>query len=377
MLRRLLALLGKEYRQIFQDLPILFILVYAFTGALYVAGHAMSMEVRNYPLAVLDLTRSPLSRDLVERLRAPAFKIVRHADSDAELVRLLDTGQASAALVIPPDFDRLAREGTARVQLISDGTLSMAATIAAAQIAAIAASYAHELLVGAGIATERDLARLPQIELRPRIAFNANLTTSWFTSLLELLNITTMVSALLTASAMVREKEYGTLDQLMVSPLRPAELFIAKILPTVSLILLLSCVGLYGVIRGVFETPIRGSVPFFLAVSAFYVFSAASLGLAIAVMARNVAQAMLMLLLFLFPMMFLSGAHTPPESMAPLMAWLSLLSPMRYYIDFGYQVLFKGNGLAEVWPDILGILAVGCLFFAFAIVQFRRLLRGG
>lgn len=205
--------------------------------------------------------------------------------------------------------------------------------------------------------------------------FNPNLTTAWFSSILELLNITTMVSMLLTAAAMVREKEHGTLDQLMMSPLRPAELFIAKLIPTVTLVPLFSLLALFGVVQGVFQTPIRGSVAFFYPVSVIYVFTTASLGMMIAVLTRNIAQAMLLLLLIMYPMLFLSGAFTPPESMAPWMQYASLLSPMRHYIDFGYQVLFKGNGILDVWHDILGILALGSVMFGFAVQRFRQLLR--
>jgi len=154
--------------------------------------------------------------------------------------------------------------------------------------------------------------------------------------------------------------------------LRPAELFVAKIVPTVVMVLLFSLLALFGVIKGVFDTPIRGSILLFYSVSVVYVFAAASLGLAIAVLARNIAQATMMLLLILFPMMFLSGAFTPPESMAPWMQYASLISPLRYYIDFGYQVLFKGNGLAEVWPDIVGIFVVGAVMFSFAVWRFRQ-----
>lgn len=184
----------------------------------------------------------------------------------------------------------------------------------------------------------------------------------------------TMISMLLTAAAMVREKEQGTLEQLLVSPLRPAELFAAKIIPTVVVILLLSPLSLFGIVGGVFGTPLRGSVLFFYAVSVLYIASVASLGLYIAMLARNLAQAMMMLFLILFPMLFLSGATTPPESIAPWMRYATLISPMRYYIDFGYQVLFKGNGLAYVWHDILGMLVLGGLMFGFSVARFRRLL---
>ncbi|MGE3508964.1 MAG: ABC transporter permease [Vicinamibacterales bacterium] len=373
MARRLRAMVAKELRQLLRDLPIVFILLWAFSAAIYMAGHAISMEIRNYPVVVLDFAQSVHSRELVSRLRPPYFKIVDQVTSDAAIVAALDSGAASLAVIIPPDFERALAARRAQFQVLSDGTLSMSATIAGAQIGAIAAGYGRDLLTADPSVSVITRQAMPQVDARVRVAYNPNLENAWFASLLELLNIITMVAALLTAAAMVREQEHGTLEQLRASPLRPAELFAAKIVPTVIVVLLLSSLALFGIVRGVFGTPIRGSVSLFFSVTAVYVFTLASLGLAIAVLARTLAQSMMMLLLALFPMMFLSGAFTPPESMAPWMRYASLVSPMRYYIDFGYQVLFKGNGLADVWPDIAGILIVGSVIFAAAVWRFRRL----
>lgn len=369
---RLGAMVRKEFSQLVRDVPIMFILLWAFTGAVYSAGHAISREVKNYPVVIFDLSRSAESRELVSRLRPPSFKIVALAESDAEVTSFLDAGTASLAVVIPPDFHRLVQERQGRFQVISDGTYGMTATIAGAHIARIAGDYNLELFARqtAGSVT---VDQIPQVDARIRVAYNPNLTNAWFSSLLEMLNITTMVSMLLTAAAMLREKTYGTLDQLLVSPLRPAELFVAKILPTLVMVPLFSALSLFAIVHGVFGTPIRGSIPLFYAISLLYVFVTASFGLAVAMLARNIAQAMMMLLLILFPMLFLSGAFTPPESMAPWMQYASLISPMRYYIDFGYQVLFKGNGLRYVWHDIVGMVILGAVMFGVAVWRFRRL----
>jgi len=218
----------------------------------------------------------------------------------------------------------------------------------------------------------RPVPRVPAVDARIRVAYNPNQTNAWFSSVLELLNMTTMVSILLTATALVREKERGTLEQLLVTPLRPAELFAAKIVPTILVVVLLSVLAMTGIIRGVFDAPIRGSLLLFYAVTVVYVFTIASIGLAIAVLVRNAAQSMMVLILILFPMLFLSGARNPAETMEPWMRYASLSSPMRFYIDFGYQVLFKGNGIAYVWRDLIGISVIGALVFGFAVVRYRR-----
>ena len=371
MLRRLTAMIRKELSQLSRDVPLLLVLLWAFGGSIYVHGHSVSSDINNYPIVILDLSRSPASRELIARLHAPYFKIVGFAHSDRAIVAELDRARASAALVIPADFERSLRDGRASIQVIADGTLSTSATIAGAHLATITNEFNRYLILERG----RHHPPAPQIEARIRVAFNPNQTNAWFTSVLELLNMTTEVSILLTAAALVREKERGTLEQLLVTPLRPAELFAAKIVPTMFVVMALSALALLGLVRGVFQTPIRGSVLLFYAVTAVYVFALSSLGLAIAAVVRNIAQAVMVLLLILFPMLMLSGARNPPETMEPWMRYLSLISPMRYYIDFGYQVLFKGNGLAYVWRDLLGIGAIGALTFGFAVARFRRLVR--
>lgn len=360
----------KEFSQLLRDVPILFILVWAFTGAVFTGGHGVSTELHNYPIAVLDFSRSATSRELVSRLRAPYFRIVHHARSDAELVQTLEAGRASLAVVIPPEFERAAARGHARFQVISDGSQSTSATIAGAHLASIAHGFGAELL-------ERRLGvgpdRLPQIDARIRVEYNPNLLQPWFSSLLEVLGQTTMVAMLLAAAAMVREREYGTVDHLLVSPLRPAELFAAKLIPVVTLVPLGALASVFAIVHGAFGTPIRGSVGLFYAVSVVYVFAMASLGLAIAVVSRNLGQAVMLLLLIMYPMQLLSGAFTPPESMAAWMRYASLASPVRHYVDFGYQVLFKGNALRDVWPDVAGILVLGAAAFAISVRRFARL----
>lgn len=370
---RILTLIRKEFAQLLRDKALLFILAWAFTGAIYTAGHGMSMEVKKLPVVIYDLSKSPESRDLISRFRLPYFKILSYLHREDEITEWLDSGKASIAVIIPPDFQRKIDGGEqAKVQVISDGTISMSATIAIAYVAQIANTYSLELLERQGKFTRSAFENLPIIDERLRIEFNPNILSSWFTSLLELFEMFTMVSLLLTAAAMVREKEYGTLEQLLVSPARPGEIFIAKIIPTMTIVLSLSLLSIFLILRPIFGVPIRGNLLLFYSITAIYVFTMSSLGIAIATVARNLAQAMMIMLLILAPMLFLSGAWTPPEAMTPWMQWASHISPMRYFIDFGYSVLFKGNGLAYVWQDILGIMLMGILLFGFSIWWFGR-----
>ncbi|MBV1888917.1 MAG: ABC transporter permease [Proteobacteria bacterium] len=373
---RLWVLIGKEFRQLFRDIPIMLITVWAFTGSIYMAGHAIDLDVNQYPIAIYDMDKSDASRELVSLLRPPYFKIVANLESDQQVEPFLDLGKGSLVVIIPPDFSRNIEGRNAQFQVISDGTQSQTAMLAISYIGIITYQYNMQLLLDnpsaslAGISADS----LPGIDSRIRVEYNPNIDHTWFTSILEVFNMITIVGMLLTAAALVREKLYGTLDQLMVTPVKAAELFLAKIIPPLILTMCLSLVSLYLLVHQVFGTPLRGSMLLFYGVAILYSFSISSLGLLVAVFARNIAQAMLILFMILIPMLFLSGALTPPESMSPIMSYISLLSPMRYFMDFGYQVLFKGNGFAYVWHDIVGIIIFGTLIFSGSMWRFRKMI---
>ncbi len=373
--RRVLGLVRKEFAQIFRDRALVIILLWAFTAAIYTSGKGRSTEVTNLPTGVFDLSRSPASREFLSHLQPPYFKIVGYLSSESEITSWLDGGKASMVVVVPPDFQRkVDGNGQASVQVISDGALAMSATVSIAYVAAISGAYSMSVLeqrAGPGYT----LGNLPGIDERLRVRFNPNMLSSWFAGLLELLNMFTMVSLLLTAANLVREKEHGTLEQLLVSPARPIEIFVAKIVPTVVLVLAMSSLSFLLVLVPVFHVPIRGSLLLFYAASALYVFAMTSMGIAIAVVARNLAQALMIMMLILQPMIFLSGAWNPPEAMTTWMRWVSMLSPLRYFIDLGYGVILKGNDLRLVASDIAGILVLASVLFAFSLAWFHRSLR--
>ena len=373
MLRRLLGLIRKEFAQIFRDRPLVFILVWAFTAAIYTSGHGRAMEVTNVATAVFDMSRSPASREFLSHLQPPYFRFVAFLDHEGEITRWLDSGKASIVVVIPPDFQRrVDGQGQAHIQVITDGAVAVPATIAVAYIAEISSKYSIAVLQERAGAQGFQLSSLPTLDERVRVKFNPNMLSAWFSSLLELMNMFTMVSLLLTAANLVREKEHGTLEQLLVSPARSVEIFFAKIVPTIVLVLGLSSLSFLLVLKPAFHLPVRGSILLFYSVAALYVFAMTSMGIAIAVVARNLAQAMMIMLLVLQPMLFLSGAWNPPEAMSPWMRWLSFLSPMRYFIDFGYGVILKGNGVSLVARDIAGILILGITLFSFSLWWFRK-----
>ena len=376
MSRRLFGLVRKEFAQILRDRPLLIILIWAFTAAVYAAGTGRAMDSTDVATAVYDLSRGPASREFVSHLRRPYFKIVAHLDREADIAATLNTGRAAIVVVIPPEFQRLMDgSGQAHIQVLTDGALAMSATLSVAYLAAVSTQYVLDVLQDRATPAGSRGMPIPTVDARLRVRFNPNMSSAWFAALLELLNMCTMVSLLLTAANLVREKERGTVEQLLVSPVRPIEIFLAKIIPTIIVVLLLSAVCFLLVLRPAFQVPMRGSPALFFAVTAMYVFAMTSMGIAIAVVARNLSQAIMMMILILQPMVFLSGAWNPPEAMSPWMRWISVVSPLRYYIDFAFGVVLKGNGLTLVVWDVVGIVVLGALLFAFALTWFERSLK--
>lgn len=376
MRRRVLALVRKEFAQILRDPPLVIILIWAFTVAVYAAGTGRAMESTDVATAVDDLSRGPASREFLSHLQRPYFKTVAYLNQEADIAGWLNTGKAAIVVVIPPDFQRrVDGAGQAHIQVLTDGALAMSATLSVAYLAAISAKYSVEVLERrAGAAGARTMA-IPAIDERVRARFNPNMSSAWFAALLELLNMCTMVSLLLTAANFVREKERGTIEQLIVSPVRPIEIVLAKIIPTIVVVLLLTGCCILAVLRPAFNVPLRGSAILFFAVTALYVFAMTSMGIVIALLARNLSQAIMMMILILQPMIFLSGAWNPPEAMSPWMRWISVVSPLRYYIDFAFGVALKGNGFALVAWDVAGITVLGALLFTFSLLWFERSLR--
>ena len=375
MTRRLLGLIRKEFAQIFRDVPLMFLLVWAFTAAIYTSGRGRATEVSDVATAVYDLSQSPASREFLSHLQRPYFKVVSHLRRESEIDEWLNAGKAAIVVIVPPDFQRQIDGGRqAHVQVLTDGAMALPATVSIAYVAAISGQYSVELLEQRGGHLRGGAFAGPALDERVRVKFNPNMSSTWFAGLLELLNMCTMVSLLLTAANFVREKEHATIEQLLVSPARPVEIFLAKIFPTLVFVLALSSVSFALVLRPVFHLPIRGSLVTFYAVTALYVFAMTSMGIAIAVVARNLSQAIMIMILILQPMVFLSGAWNPPEAMNPWMRWISTLSPLRYYIDFAFGVILKGNGLEVVAWDIAGIAVLAVALFGFSLVWFERTL---
>ncbi len=370
---RLLALLRKEYLQFFRDRALIGIVLYVFTIEIYLAGTGFNIEVRNYPTAVFDRDRTQWSVQLAEKFRLPHFRVTGLITSEAQMVDLLNRGEVSLVVVIPHGFARsLAEHNQAAIQAVTDGTLSNTSLLALGYTAQIAQNFAQELGQRLGRVQPKQTDRPPRVEVKPRVLFNPNQRGEWFAGLIELFSVITLVSLLLPAAAMVREKESGTIEQLLVTPVRPVEIMAAKIISMASIVIIASLLSLFLVIFPVFGLPWRGSLLLFLAATNLYVFCATGFGMFIATLCRNLPQTILLVIMIIAPILFLSGSWTPIEAMPPLLAAITYLSPLKHYLTIGYNILLKGAGLRALWPDFLNLNLIGFGLFTLCALQFRR-----
>jgi ABC-2 type transport system permease protein len=368
---RLGALLRKEYLQFWRDRSLIYIVLYVFTLEIYMAGNGFNIEVRNYPTAIFDRDRTQWSVQLAEKFRLPYFRVSDNITTDAELVDLLNRGTVSLAVVIPHGFARsLMERNQGSIQVITDGTLSNTSLLALGYADQITQRFAAELSRRLGRLDPH--RKLPQVELKPRVLYNPNQKGQWFAGLIELFSVITLVSLLLPAAAMVREKESGTIEQLLVTPVRPVEIMAAKIISMASIVLAASLCSLFLIIFPVFQLPWRGDLILFLVATALYVFCATGVGMFIATICRNLPQTILFVLMIIGPILFLSGSWTPIEAMPPLLGILTYISPLKHYLSIAYNILLKGAGLRSLWPDFINLAIIGFSLFAVCAWQFRR-----
>lgn len=372
--RRLHVMTVKEFLQLMRDTVLLVFIIYAFTADIYLAGSGVSVQLRDAAVYFLDNDKSESSRELLSRFRKPDFRVMGEVGDQREAESLLDQGKAMIFIDIPPSFQKkiISGEHTA-VQMQVDTTNSVLGFLASSYGQQITGRFGLETAMERiGLAGVSGSANVPVILDEHRVWFNPNQNDSWFMSISELLTIVTLFSVLLPGAAMVREKERGTVEQLLVSPLSSFQIMFPKVLSMTTVILIGSAISILFIIKGVFHIPLKGSMSLFFAITTLYVFTTAGLGLFISTIARNLAQVGMMTVLVFVPMLFLSGAWTPPEAMPAWMRTVMYLSPLHYYIETGFGILLKGAGIRLLWNEILGMALLGSIIFGMGMWRFRK-----
>lgn len=361
---RLLALMQKEVRQILRNKQLLFLLIFPPTIQLLLYGFALNPEVKYLDLGVVDYAQTMTSRELVASLTNNQVFIGNPQSSNqAALGEQVRRGEIAAGIVIPPDWQRQLQRGeTAAVQVLIDGVNANTAGIANGYINQIIRVFSRNLEPPA-----------PPAPIQPQVHFlyNPGLVSSWFFVPGMIGVVLTLTSSLVSSSTLVREKDTGTLEQLLMTPASAGEILLAKIIPL--FILLMGDVLLALLVAAlVFSVPLRGSVLLFLVLSGLYIFVGIGVGMMLATIARNQQQVVLISFFVNMPLIQLSGAIAPVESMPLVIRYLSWLNPLRHYITIVRSLLLRGVGLGVLWPHVLALLVFVILLLSISIYRFRR-----
>ena len=358
----------KELRSLWRDRLLLLFVIWAFSGALYTAAKAAPDRLHRAAIAVVDEDQSQLSERLIQAFQAPYFRTPARIDLN-EMDRGMDAGRYTFTLNIPPNFQRDVLAGRSpAIQLNVDATEVSMAFTGAGYIQNIGASEVAEFV-------RRYRGELQQpAELVAHIEFNPNLTRAWFGSVMEVINQITMLSIILTGAALIREREHGTVEHLLVMPVTPLEIMLAKVWSMGLVVLLATALSLKLVVQLWLQVPIQGSVALFLLGAALHLFATTSMGIFFGTVARSMPQLGLLIILVLLPLQILSGGTTPRESMPELVQQLMLAAPTTHFVSLAQAILYRGAGLSIVWPQLLAIIVIGSLFFLAALLRFRKTL---
>lgn len=361
---RFWALAVKEIRQILRNKQLIFLLIFPPTIQLLIYGSALNPEVQFLKLGIVDYAATPTSRELVATLTANDIFVADHyLQSEAALGEQVRRGEVTAGLVIPPDFDRqLAAGKTAQVQVLIDGVDANTAGLASGYMAQIIGQFSQQLQ-----------ANPPPVLIRPEVNFlyNPGLLSSWFFVPGVLGVVLTLTSSLVSSSAVVREKDTGTLEQLLMTPADAWEILLAKIVPLFFL-LMGDVVLALAVGKLVFDLPFRGNMPVFILISALYVCVGIGIGIFLATVSQNQQQVVLTSFFINLPLIQTSGAIAPIESMPTFFRYASLLNPLRHYVAIARGFLLKGVGVVDLWFHVLALALFAVLFLGLSMRQFRR-----
>jgi ABC-2 type transport system permease protein len=370
---RLRSLIRKEFIQIVRDPRTLYITFAIPVVQLFLLGYTATTDVRNVPLAVFDQDRSPQARQLLDAYRAADyFRLAYDVASQGELQQLIEGGQARAGLVIPPDYaENLLAGRPAVVAFVLDGSdPNVASTsLAAAELIgqAFATKLAVERLGGAGVQARLD----PMVQVRARVWYNPDLVSAYFMVPALIGMILQLMTSMLTATSIVRERERGTIEQLIVTPIRSGELVLGKILPYV-LLAFFDMLEILVVGTVWFDVPIRGGLGLLLLLSGLFLISSLGMGLFISTVARTQQEAMMLTYFTLLPTIFLSGFFFPLAAMPPLLQVVSYLIPLRYYLVIIRSVLLKGVGLGSLIPEVAALTLMALAWMGIAALRFRK-----
>ena len=356
----------KEIRSLMRDTVMVLFVVYAFTFTIYTQATGTSSEVNNASIAFIDEDGSALSKELFNAFYPPRFKFPRligPADSQAEM----DRGNLMFVVAIPSMFEHDLRAGrNPAIQVNIDATAMQQAGIGAGYIKNIINDRVSSYL------KRSDVTPTKPIQLVVRKLFNPNSISAWFKSVVAIINQISLLTVVLTGAAVIREREHGTLEHLLVMPLTAFEIAMAKVWANSLVILIATGASLFLVVQMVLKVPFAGSVILWFVGVVLYLFFATALGIFLGTISRSMAQFALLIILVIMVLMLLSGGSTPIESQPRWLQYLTFLLPARHFVSFSQVIIYRGGGLRAVWLQFLMVSAVGLAFFVYSLSAFRK-----
>jgi ABC-2 type transport system permease protein len=354
----------KELFSLRYDLFLVFLIIYFFSFGVYEGAHSGGTDVENASIAIVDEDGSVLSGRIHGALLEPYFKPASLISVD-EIDRVMDHGLYSFVIDIPPDFQEdLLAHRSPEVQINVDATAMSIAGRGAGYIQTIISEEIGEFLKNG------DQGQAADIVIRSK--FNPNLESTWFQSVMEIINNITILAVILTGAAVIREREHGTLEHLLAMPLRPFDIMLSKIWANGLVIIVAATVSLYLVVQLLLKVPITGSIVLFIAGTVAFLFSVTSLGILLATIARSMPQFGLLAIPAFLVMMLLSGVYTPMDSMPAVIRYMMYFSPSTHFVSYAQAVLFRDAGIEVVWRDLTMLFFTGSLFFIAALLRFRK-----
>ena len=372
MNHRLVSIIRKEFIQIWRDPRTLVIILIIPIVQLFLLGYSATSDIKNIQLAVFDQSRSAESRALLESYQEADYFVVSHyLESEDEARALIEKGDARAALIIPPDFGQRLAEGDAQVSFILDGSDPTVASTSLSAARLIGQAYATEILAETIASTGQKFELQPPVDVRTNVWYNPDLISAYFMIPGVIGMILFAITAILTATAVVRERERGTIEQLIVTPIRSWELIVGKITPYV-LLAFLDMIEVLAIGHWWFGVPIRGSLALILLTSGIFLLSGLGIGLFASTIANTQQEAMLIVWMTLLPAIFLSGFFFPIQAMPQVLQWISMLMPLRYYLVIIRALLLKGVGLEMILNQVLALVAFAVVIMTAASIRFHK-----
>ena len=372
MFERAVAILVKEFKQIFRDPRMKTVIFITPLIQIILFGYAANKDINYVPTAIFDRDNTVESRELLRRFTYSKYFVPEHyINSERQQNEILDKGQATVVIHIDRGFGRDLNAGKdAQVQLAFDGTDSNTAMIVMGYANTIVGNYRYDLAKEEA-ETSGKISNVPKIDLRDRAWFNGNLISRNYYLPGVIATIVTMMSLLLTAMAIVKEKEIGTMEQLIVSPLRPIELIVGKLLPFAVIALIqITLITILGVLW--FHIPLKGNLFFLLFSTCIYLFTTLGIGLFISTISSTQQEAMMSVFLFYMPTVLLSGFAYPINNMPQVIQWFTFFNPLRYFMVVIRSIFLKGVGIEILWVQLLPLLIIGLFVITLSTLRFRK-----